>query len=274
LHLRRWLTALILLPLLLWVILKGGRTLFILVVLLVSGLGQWEFLGMFAPEIDRGRRAKSLVLGSLLIISFCTAQRGSYLCNPSGPMFILVWCLFILLLFYLASYGHIPELSRDLAVNALGLLCLPLLLGHLVWLRYLSNGEWWVLWLLAVVFTGDTMAFYTGLTLGRQKLYPSVSPGKTWEGTLGGLAGAVLAGILMGKWLLPEVGMGRLAVLALVLGVMGVLGDLFESMLKRQAQLKDSSQLLPGHGGMLDRLDSLLFAAPAVVYARLFLLQI
>jgi phosphatidate cytidylyltransferase len=274
LHLRRWLTALILLPVLLWIILKGGRTLFILVVLLVSGLGQWEFLGMFTPESDRGRRVKSLVLGSILIISFCTAQRGSYLCNPSGPMFILVWCLFILLLFYLASYGHIPELSRDLAINALGLLYLPLLLGHLVWLRHLSNGEWWVLWLLGVVFAGDTVAFYTGLTLGRHKLYPAVSPGKTWEGTLGGLAGAVLAGILVGKWLLPEVGMGRLAVLALVLGVMGVLGDLFESMLKRQAQLKDSSQLLPGHGGMLDRLDSLLFAAPAVVYARLFLLQI
>jgi phosphatidate cytidylyltransferase len=188
-------------------------------------------------------------------------------------MFILVWCLFILMLFYLASYGHIPELSRDLAVNALGLLYLPLLLGHLVWLRYLSNGEWWVLWLLAVVFAGDTAAFYIGLTLGRNKLYPSVSPGKTWEGTLGGLAGAVLAGIAVGKWLLPEARMVTLAGLALVLSVMGVLGDLFESMLKRQAHLKDASQLLPGHGGMLDRLDSILFAAPAVVYARLFLLH-
>jgi phosphatidate cytidylyltransferase len=272
-HLHRWLTALAFLPLLLLVILKGGRTLFILVVLLVSGLGQWEFLGMFTPESDRGRRAKTIVLGSLLIISFCTAQRGILLCNPSGPLFILVWCLFILLLFYLASYGHIPELSRDLAINALGLLYIPLLLGHLVWLRYLPNGEWWVVWLLAVVFAGDTAAFYTGLSLGRKKLYPEVSPGKTWEGTIGGLAGAVIAGVIVGRWLLPEVKTGSLAGLALILGVVGVLGDLFESMLKRQAQIKDASNLLPGHGGMLDRLDSLLFAAPAVVYARLFLLQ-
>ncbi len=273
-HLRRWLTALILLPLLLLVILKGGHTLFILVVLLVSGLGQWEFLGMFTPESDWGRRSKTIVLGSLLIISFCTAQRGIHLCNPSGPLFILVWCLFILMLFYLATYGHIPELSRDLSINALGLLYIPLLLGHLVWLRYLPNGEWWLVWLLAVMFAGDTAAFYTGLNLGRKKLYPDVSPGKTWEGTIGGLAGAVIAGIVVGRWLLPEARTGSLAGLALILGVMGVLGDLFESMLKRQAHIKDASNLLPGHGGMLDRLDSLLFAAPAVVYVRLFLLQV
>lgn len=272
-HLRRWLTALLLLPFMVWVIVKGGRGLLLLAVLLVSALGQWEFLGMFTPESDRGRRLKIIVLGSLLIISFCTAQRGAHLCNPSGPLFILVWCIFTLMLFYLVSYGHIPELSRDLAMNALGLLYIPLLLGHLVWLRYLQNGEWWVLWLLAVVFAGDTAAFYTGLTLGRHKLYPAVSPGKTWEGTLGGLAVAALIGVLAGNWLLPEVGLGALAGLALALGVTGVLGDLFESMLKRQAQIKDASRLLPGHGGMLDRLDSILFAAPVVVYARLFVLQ-
>lgn len=273
-HLRRWLTGLVLVPLLVLIVLRGGRAPFILVVLLVSGLGQWEFLEMYNPESDRPRRAKSIVLGSLLIVSFCTAQRGPFLCNPSGPLFILVWCLFILLLFYLASYGHIPELSRDLAANALGLLYVPLLLGHLVWLRYLPQGEWWVVWLLAVVFAGDTAAFYTGLSLGRKKLYPEVSPGKTWEGTLGGWAAALIAGIVAGRWLLPDVRIINLAELALVLGIMGVLGDLFESMLKRQARVKDSSRLLPGHGGMLDRLDSLLFAAPAVVYARLFLLQI
>lgn len=273
-HLRRWLTGLVLAPLLIAVILKGGHALFILVVLLVSGLGQWEFLGMLKPESDRARRLKALVLGSLLVLSFCTAQRASHLCNPSAPLFILVLCLFILMLFYLTSYGHIPELSGDLATNALGLFYIPLLLGHLVWLRYMPQGQWWVVWMLAVVFAADTGAFYTGLSLGRNKLYPAVSPGKTWEGTLGGIVVALIAGMAVGRWLLPEVKVGSLAGLTLVLGVLGVLGDLFESMLKRQAEVKDASNLLPGHGGMLDRLDSLLFAAPAVVYVRLFLLQI
>ncbi len=273
-HLRRWLTGIILVPLLLLVILKGGRLLFVVAVLLAGALGQWEFLGMFTPESDRLRRLKAIVLGSLLIISFCTAPRAPHWCNPSGPLFILVWCLFIMLLFYLVSYGHIPEPGRDLAVNALGLLYIPFLLGHMVWLRLLPDGPGWVVWLLAVVFSADTAAFYTGLSLGRKKLYPEVSPGKTWEGTIGGMAGAVIAGMVAGRWLLPEVKILSLASLALVLGLLGVLGDLFESMLKRQARVKDAGSLLPGHGGMLDRLDSLLFAAPAVIYARLFILQL
>lgn len=272
-HLRRWLTGLILGPLLLLIILKGSRPLFVLTVLGVAALGQWEFLQMSLPDTRPFRRLLAMAAGGLLVASFSLAPQAPPWGTPSGPMFILVWSLFALMLFHLAGYGRIPELSRDLAVNALGLLYVPLLLGHLVWLRFLPQGEWWVIWLLAVIFTADTAAFYTGLSLGRKKLYPEVSPGKTWEGTIGGLAAAVLAGLAVGRWLLPEMKMLHLAALALVLGILGVLGDLFESMLKRQARVKDASHLLPGHGGMLDRLDSLLFAAPAVVYARLFLLQ-
>jgi phosphatidate cytidylyltransferase len=265
-HLSRWLTGLVLVPLLLLIIFKGGRGLFLVTVLLVSALGQWEFQKMHNPERDLPRQAKPIILGALLVVSFCTAPSA-----PSVPLFILVWGFFILLFFYLAGYGQIPEFSRSLAVDALGLLYVPLLLGHLVWLRTLPQGEWWIAWLLAVVFAADTGAFYTGLSLGRRKLYPEVSPGKTWEGTLGGWTAALLAGIAFGRWLLPGQSLIILGGLALILGVIGLLGDLFESMLKRQAQIKDSSQLLPGHGGMLDRLDSLLFAIPAVVYARLYL---
>lgn len=272
-HLSRWLTALVLLPVLVLVILKGGKVSFALALLLVSGLGQWEFLGMFQPQSDQPRRFKVIALGSLLLISFWTAQRAPYLCNPSGSLFILVWALFILLLFYLVSYGHIPELTWHLAVDALSLLYIPLLLGHLLWLRQLPQGEWWVLWLLAVMFAGDTAAFYSGQALGKKRLYPEVSPGKTWVGAFGGLAACLAAGLLAGKWWLPGIKPVSLGALALVLGLLGLLGDLFESMLKRQAQVKDASQILPGHGGMLDRLDSLLFAAPAVVYCRLFLLH-
>ncbi|MCX5889080.1 MAG: phosphatidate cytidylyltransferase [Deltaproteobacteria bacterium] len=277
---QRWLTALILLPLLVLVLIKGGLLLFVLVILVVSGLGQWEFLGMFLAEADKSRRVKAILLGSLLLLSFCTAHPSDNLCTPSGilfcnpstVLFVLVWCLFFLFLFYLLSYGHIEHLSRDLAVSLLGLLYLPFLLGHLIWLRFLPQGEWWVLWFLLVIFAGDTGAYYTGRTLGKTKLYPAVSPGKTWAGVWGGLAASLVVGVLLGKWLLPEMQGWALAVLAVVLAVVGLLGDLFESMLKRQVQVKDASNLLPGHGGMLDRLDSILFAAPVVVYVRLFLI--
>jgi phosphatidate cytidylyltransferase len=271
-HLKRWLTALILLPFLLLVLFKGGYLGFVLLIMVISALGQWEFLGLFQPEAHGAQRFKSIILGTMLLISFTTAQRAPTLCNPSAPLFILVLVLFILLLFYLLSYGHVPDLGRDLMVNTLGLLYLPLLMGHFIWLRYLPQGELWVLWLLAVMFTGDTLAFYTGQLVGGPKLYPAVSPGKTWSGTMGGVAASLAVGVLLGLYLFPKVSLLGLIWLSLILGVVGLLGDLFESMIKRQAHVKDASQLLPGHGGMLDRLDSLLFAAPAVVYARLFIL--
>ncbi len=271
-HGRRWLTALIILPILLLALLKGGHLFFILFLLVVNGLAQWEFLGMFQPQGDALRRVKAVILGTLLLLSFCTAQRGVTLCNPSGPLFVLVGVLFVLFLFYLASYGHLPDLSQDLMINTLGLLYLPLLLGHFIWLRYLPQGEWWVLWLLMVIMAGDTAAFYCGQAWGGKKLYPAVSPGKTWAGAWGGLGACLAVGLLGGKWLLAPVSLPALAALSLTLFLVGLLGDLFESMLKRQLQVKDASQLLPGHGGMLDRLDSLLFAAPAVLYARLFFL--
>jgi phosphatidate cytidylyltransferase len=183
-----------------------------------------------------------------------------------------VGIIFVLFLFYLIAYSHIPDLSRDLMVNVLALLYIPLLLGHFVWLRYLSDGQWWVFWLLMVIMAGDTGAFYVGRTWGKTKLYPEVSPGKTWAGVVGGIAAAVIVGLALGRWALPGVSLAALAWLALLLAVVGLLGDLFESMLKRQAQVKDASEILPGHGGMLDRLDSLLFTAPLVVYIRLFLI--
>ena len=277
---QRWLTALILLPLLALALLRGGLALFVLMLLVVNALGHWEFLGMFQAEADKPRRFKAVLLGSLILLSFCTAHpnnpwcapSGILYCNPGIVLFALFWCLFILFLFYLVSYEHITQVSQNLAINTLGLLYLPFLLGHLIWLRFLVDGEWWVLWFLMVIFAGDTGAYYVGRTLGKTRLYPAVSPGKTWAGVAGGLAASLVVGVAAGKWLLPGVGGLALAALAVVLGVAGLLGDLFESMLKRQAQVKDASKLLPGHGGMLDRLDSILFSAPLLVYARLFLI--
>lgn len=271
-HARRWLTALILLPILLVVLFWGGHLFFVLLLMAVSGLAQWEFLGMFQPEADAFRRIKAIILGSVLLLSFCTVQRATTLCNPTSVLFVLVGILFILFLFYLIAYGHIPDLTRDLMVNVLAILYIPLLLGHFIWLRYLSDGQWWVFWLLMVIMAGDTGAFYAGRTWGKTKLYPEVSPGKTWAGVVGGTAAAVIAGLILGRWALPWMSLAVLAWLALLLTLMGLLGDLFESMLKRQVQVKDTSGILPGHGGMLDRLDSLLFAAPLLVYIRLFLI--
>jgi phosphatidate cytidylyltransferase len=117
----------------------------------------------------------------------------------------------------------------------------------------------------------DTGAYYTGRTIGRHKLAPRVSPGKTIEGAIGGFVMAVVAGLLCKLVFFPEIPAAHALALGAVLGTIGQVGDLAESLLKRGSNVKDSGTLLPGHGGMLDRVDSILFCAPVLYYySRLF----
>ena len=121
-----------------------------------------------------------------------------------------------------------------------------------------------VLYLLALLWVGDSLAYFTGRAIGRHKMAPELSPGKTWEGAVANLAGSVLVAVAAARWIaLP---LGHLCGMAALANVAGQLGDLAESAYKRAAGAKDSGALLPGHGGMLDRVDSLIFAAPVVWY--------
>ena len=121
-----------------------------------------------------------------------------------------------------------------------------------------------------VLMGSDTGAYYTGRALGRHKLAPTVSPGKTWEGAAGGMAASLFAAALAHYWFFPELGLGAALGLAAAMNVLGVVGDLTESALKRGSKAKDTAQILPGHGGLLDRLDSLLFNAPLIYYFALY----
>jgi phosphatidate cytidylyltransferase len=123
---------------------------------------------------------------------------------------------------------------------------------------------------LLVLMGSDTGAYYAGRALGKHKLAPSVSPGKTWEGAAGGMAASLLAAALAHYWFFPELPLSAALPLAAVMNVLGVVGDLTESALKRGAKAKDAAQILPGHGGFLDRLDSLLFNAPVIYYFALY----
>ena len=124
-----------------------------------------------------------------------------------------------------------------------------------------------------VIFAGDTGAYYAGRTVGRRKLAPRISPGKTWEGVVGGLAGNILAALIAHFTFFPELPVLHGVPLALVMGFLGITGDLVESLIKRGASAKDAGHLIPGHGGLLDRLDSMLFNAPVVYYYSIFFLN-
>ena len=135
-----------------------------------------------------------------------------------------------------------------------------------------NDGISWIFFLLFVVFLGDTGAFYTGSYLGRHKLCPAVSPNKTIEGSVGGLVANVCAGAVFKIFFFPQLNWHLSILFFLCIGVAGQVGDLFESKLKRVANIKDSGSLLPGHGGILDRIDALLFAAPVAYFFKEYLL--
>ncbi len=154
----------------------------------------------------------------------------------------------------------------DSAVPAFGVLYVGFTLGHLLRTRALEDGEFLVFFVVLTTWAGDTGAYYVGTLFGRRKLTPTISPNKTVEGLIGGVACSVLTAFAARTWFLPALTTVDCAALGLLLADVGLAGDLAESAMKRSAGVKDSGGLLPGHGGMLDRLDSLLFTAPAFYY--------
>ncbi len=149
-----------------------------------------------------------------------------------------------------------------------GILYIGWLLSHLVALRSLDDGRNWVFLALFTNFGSDTAAFFIGRALGRHKLAPSISPGKTWEGAIAGILGAIIVSLLftIPSPLSLPLGYGKAIVLGLLVSIFGQLGDLVESLFKRNMGVKDSGRLLPGHGGALDRIDSVVFAGVVVYY--------
>lgn len=155
---------------------------------------------------------------------------------------------------------------NDTLVILLGLLYVGFPLSTVVSTRALQGGEWLVLFLAVVTWASDTGAYYAGTLWGKHPLLPSISPKKTVEGVLGGLILAVGVALLAQQWFALQLSVSDALILGVLLTLVGLIGDLFESFLKRRTGVKDSGGILPGHGGMLDRLDSLLFTAPTFYY--------
>ena len=172
----------------------------------------------------------------------------------------------------LARKQHLPAAGQHLAYGLASLTYVPML--ACVWpLLKKDFGPEWLFLTLALAFGSDTAAYFAGRGFGKHKLYEAVSPKKTREGAFGGLIGGVLATVGLGHfWLTPEIPLVHAVVLGLVGSALGQLGDLVASMVKRTFKVKDSGNVLPGHGGMLDRVDGLLFVAPLIFYyAKLYL---
>ena len=250
----RILSALVLLPVFIGAVwfLPSWQLLVVAEIVLVLAFLEYARL---AAEI--GAPIARAISGTAAVLACAAVAR------PSGPLGVVLMAATIAMAAVSLTGGTPrPALVHSLAVGAFPSLYLGLPLGALVALHTLAGREV-VLLLLLTVVVSDTAQFYAGSLFGRTLLAPAISPKKTVEGAVGGFVFGTATMLVVGTWWLPAVAWPWRAGLGASVVALGMVGDLFESMLKRSAGVKDSSGLVPGHGGMLDRIDSLLFAAPA-----------
>ena len=259
---RRVLTALVALPLILAGLLLGPPLLGAAIVLLTLLLGVWEFFGLMEARGLVPYRVTGVIVMVAVFVEVVT--RLDWVGPPLWPMVALVTLTALLL-----RVGDFTATVPAAALTLMGATYLGALGGTIAGLRLLEPqvlAPWRLILLLAIIMLCDSVAFFVGSALGRRPFAPGLSPGKTIEGGAGGLAGGILGALAVWAAGLPGVPAWHAALLGFVVAILGMLGDLLESLLKRWAGVKDSGRLFPGHGGMLDRLDSLLFGAPVLYY--------
>jgi phosphatidate cytidylyltransferase len=253
-------TAAVAIPALLALIFLAPAWAWGLLVALVALLGLVEYLWLAFPA-RTGERILGLMLGAGVIGAALSDPRPGL--NMSAALALLVGAGLIYVVLLRADF---ERGLTDLGLLLIGALYTSFLLPHFYWLRNLPEGSQWVTFVIAIGMGGDSGGYFVGHAVGRHKLIPRVSPGKTVEGALGIIVSSLLVGVAGKVILLPDRGWGEVLGLALVMAVIGQLGDLGESVMKRTFGAKESGWIFPGHGGVLDRIDSLLFPVTLVYY--------
>jgi len=255
---KRVITGLLLTVFLIFLVIYADAFWFFTVVVLTVGLALLEYY-----RITVGQEKRLLFIGTLLgvavpviIYSFGLKGFGGY----------LLFAVFVIFAYCLFSHKEIASVTRHIGIVILGVIYIAFFLSHLILLRGLEEGSLWILFLVFIISANDTFAYYAGKRFGKRKLAPIVSPSKTLEGALGGLIGGMVIATAFQQFFLIKVSSNEVLILALLIGIISQFSDLFESLIKRSAGVKDSGSLLPGHGGVLDRIDSLIFPAPFLYY--------
>ncbi|MGH9476511.1 MAG: phosphatidate cytidylyltransferase [Terriglobales bacterium] len=259
---RVW-TAAVLVPLVLAAVIWAPPDLFTVLIVLVALLALHEYFGLArASGLTPFRWLGGIGAAAAVVLLALPIP-------PSEWVALLAVLVVALAVRALTEPEAMPRAMANAGVTLLGIVYLGVFTGLLCSIRNQNDGVVWLIFMLVVVWAGDTAALYAGRSWGRHRMAPRVSPQKTWEGAGASFVMAVLLGAGFGAW--TNVGFSALPVIELAalgggINVAAQVGDLFESLLKRGAQVKDSGHWLAGHGGVLDRIDAMLFAAPLVWY--------
>ena len=258
--LKRLITALVLAAIGLPATIYGGVFFWLMMALFLT-VAAWEFINLM-----RGANFQPAMLISVSGVLSILFARTVY---PEYESAVLVVFVFLAMVYHLIAFERgRDEAASDFSITVASLIYMGWIGAYLVKLRDLPNGEWWFFLVLPIIWFTDSGAYFIGKNFGKHKLSPRLSPKKTWEGYWGGVLFGVLAGILF-SWLWREnldISLLNGAMLGLLLSLLTTLGDLGESMIKRQSGIKDSSHILPGHGGVFDRIDTWIWAAPLGYY--------
>lgn len=267
---KRIISAVILIPLVLFVTLWNNTVPFAIGIYFVILLGSHEVIQI---TLKSGEKISAIVVwaGAIAIpLCFQFPNYGWFLFGVT-----LVSLMFLSFLFKLFSHNPTQDVVRYVSVNVFTAVLFPFFMSFIWLTRMFPDGGLWILFLFVTIWTSDIVAYFVGSKFGKRYIVPSVSPKKSLEGFIGGFTGGIAAAFIFYKLFLSgqlHLASWQVILLACDVVVAGILGDLFESMMKRSAKIKDSGNVIPGHGGILDRVDSVLFAAPVLyIYISIFM---
>ena len=268
-HLKRWITSLVAIPFLVLLISIGGTFWFAAVINVICIMALWEYFRIVLSNVQKNT---AIIFQTIALFTGSAVLWAAYSHSFNMVLDIIVLNVVISTLISLPKFKSDSSVWEIVFKQVVGIIYIPLFLSYIVLIRNGDDGVLWTFLLLTVVFMGDTGAYYLGSYFGKHKLCPAISPNKTVEGALGGLAATLGSGILIKTFFLPLLPWGLSVLFFISIGLAGQVGDLFESQIKRVAHIKDSGAILPGHGGILDRIDAVLFAAPVAYIFKEYLL--
>jgi phosphatidate cytidylyltransferase len=257
---KRVISSLLFLPIFYLVTWRLSPAYFTALVLIAVAVGQYEFYRMARARGINPNAVLGSVIGALMVLE-------SYhpLLFGMGKIYLAAGLLLIMIV-RMFSPRPVDGAVEDISATFTGVFYVAMLFSFQIAIRTGTDGRQWLVFLYFVIWASDIGAYSIGIPFGGHRLYEKISPKKSIEGLIGALAASAGMALLCRVWFMPPVGLGETVMLGLLLAAVGTLGDLTESLLKRAAGVKDSGGIIPGHGGILDRMDSMLFAAPVLYY--------